>query len=190
MSLSDSRFAVAACLLMALLAAPGHTGAQTGKFQIEETTIAEVHVAIQRRELSCVQLIQQYLNRIERHNKTPGAILHVNSAALETARRLDASVAANQKRAYPYAIQPRTTLLWASRPSRVWSAATVLFRYRLHKIASVRTRAASKMQRFCCRRSRYAIPTTPSPQQAGDVCRGMATPGFLQQTVFPAHAWA
>lgn len=97
MGRSNHRFAAAACLMAASLAAPGHAGAQAGKFQIEETTIADVHTAMQRRELTCVQLIQQYLNRIERHNKTLRAIIHVNPAALETARRLDASFAANGK---------------------------------------------------------------------------------------------
>ena len=65
--------------------------AQSVQFQLEETTIDEVHRAIQRQALSCVQLVQQYLDRIERHNKTLGAILHVNPNALATARELDAA---------------------------------------------------------------------------------------------------
>jgi Asp-tRNA(Asn)/Glu-tRNA(Gln) amidotransferase A subunit family amidase len=97
MGRSNHRFAVAACLMVASLVVSGHAGAQAGKFQIEETTIADVHASMQRRELSCVQLIQQYLDRIERYNKTLRAIIHVNPAALETARRLDASFAANGK---------------------------------------------------------------------------------------------
>lgn len=97
MGRSNKRFAVAACLMAVSLAVPGHAGAQAGKFQIEETTIADVHAAMQRRELTCVQLIQQYLNRIERYNKTLRALIHVNPAALETARKLDASLAGNGK---------------------------------------------------------------------------------------------
>src|SRR5688500_18323747 len=87
---------LAVCGLMSLVVATP-VAAQTGKFQIEETTIKDVHLALQQRQLSCVQLIQQYLDRIERHNKALGAILHINANALETARRLDASFAATGK---------------------------------------------------------------------------------------------
>jgi Asp-tRNA(Asn)/Glu-tRNA(Gln) amidotransferase A subunit family amidase len=83
--------------LFALLALPDQAHAQSGKFQLEETTIADVHRALQKRELTCVQLVQQYLARIERYNKALNAILHVNPNALETARKLDASFAANGK---------------------------------------------------------------------------------------------
>lgn len=97
----NSRFSTAACLMAAWLALPGQTSAQMEKFRIEETTIADVHAAIQRRELTCVQLIQQYLNRIERYNKTLGALIHVNPAALDTARRLDADFVASGKLSGP-----------------------------------------------------------------------------------------
>lgn len=92
-----NRVFFAACIASALLALPNQAHTQGGKFQIEETTIAEVHAAMQKRELSCVQLVQQYLARIERHNKALGAILHLNPNALETARKLDTSFAANGK---------------------------------------------------------------------------------------------
>lgn len=103
-AMCDRRWAVAAAgtvVTMAALAFPERAGAQSGKFRIEETTIAEVHAAIQRRELSCVQLVQQYLDRIERYNKTLRAIIHINPAALDTARRLDANFAADGKLAGP-----------------------------------------------------------------------------------------
>ncbi|MEI6873339.1 MAG: helix-turn-helix domain-containing protein, partial [Verrucomicrobiota bacterium] len=51
--------------------------------------------------LTCVQLIQQYLNRIDRYNKTLGALIHVNPAALDTARRLDVEFSANGKLSGP-----------------------------------------------------------------------------------------
>lgn len=97
MILTKKHFATFALWGLASLAASSHVAAQTGKFQLEETTIKEVHLAIQQRELSCSQLIQQYLNRIERYNKALGAILHINANALETARRLDDSFAATGK---------------------------------------------------------------------------------------------
>ena len=50
-----------------------YAAAQSVKFQIEETTIAAVHRTMLRHELSCVELVQQYLSRIEQHNKVkPG----------------------------------------------------------------------------------------------------------------------
>lgn len=82
---------------IALLVWTPHATAQSGKFQIEETTIAAVHAAMQRRELTCVELVQQYLGRIEQHNKVLRAIIHVNPNALDTARKLDASLAATGK---------------------------------------------------------------------------------------------
>jgi amidase len=48
-----------------------------------------------RHELSCVELVQQYLSRIEEHNKVLRAIIHVNPNALEIARKLDASLASS-----------------------------------------------------------------------------------------------
>ena len=48
-----------------------------------------------RHELSCVELVQQYLSRIEQHNKVLRAIIHVNPNALEIARKLDASLASS-----------------------------------------------------------------------------------------------
>ena len=58
---------------IALFAWAPYAAAQSAKFQIEETTIAAVHRAMLLHELSCVELVQQYLSRIERHNKvTPG----------------------------------------------------------------------------------------------------------------------
>ena len=48
-----------------------------------------------QRELSCVELVQQYLSRIEQHNTVLRAIIHVNPNALEIARKLDASLASS-----------------------------------------------------------------------------------------------
>src|SRR5215467_8615983 len=80
---------------VALFAWAPYAAAQSNKFQIEETTIAAVHRAMLRHELSCVELVQQYLSRIEQHNKVLRAIIHVNPNALEIARQLDASLASS-----------------------------------------------------------------------------------------------
>lgn len=80
---------------VALFAWAPYAAAQSAKFQIEETTIAAVHRAMLRHELSCVELVQQYLSRIEQHNKVLRAIIHVNPNALEIARKLDASLASS-----------------------------------------------------------------------------------------------
>ena len=63
---------------IALFAWAQYAAAQIANFQIEETTIAAVHRAMLRHELSCVELVQQYLSRIEQHNKVLRAIIHVN----------------------------------------------------------------------------------------------------------------
>ena len=80
---------------VALFAWAPYAAAQSARFQIEETTIAAVHRAMLRHELSCVELVQQYLSRIEQHNKVLRAIIHVNPNALEIARKLDASLASS-----------------------------------------------------------------------------------------------
>src|SRR6516165_2718683 len=80
---------------VALFAWAPNAAAQSVKFQIEETTIAAVHRAMLAHELSCVELVQQYLSRIEQHNKVLRAIIHVNPNALEIARKLDASLASS-----------------------------------------------------------------------------------------------
>jgi hypothetical protein len=80
---------------VALFAWAPYAAAQSATFQIEETTIAAVHRAMLRHELSCVELVQQYLSRIEQHNKVLHAIIHVNPNAVEIARKLDASLASS-----------------------------------------------------------------------------------------------
>ena len=59
-----------------------------------ETTIAGGHAAYQSGELTCRQLVQIYLDRIEAYDKNGpaiNAIISVNSAALKEADRLDAA---------------------------------------------------------------------------------------------------
>ncbi len=83
---------------LVLLALVGGTGSLAGQaFQIEEATIADVHGAFASGELTCVGLVQAYLDRIEAYDgQGPGlnAVATVNPRALEEAARLDESLAA------------------------------------------------------------------------------------------------
>ena len=61
-------------------------------FRIEETTIAQIHAAFRDGSLTCRSLVEQYLARIDAHDKQGAAlnaIVTVNPRALETADDLD-----------------------------------------------------------------------------------------------------
>src|SRR5690348_15792254 len=61
-------------------------------FDILETTIADIHTAYASRQLTCRQLVQTYLDRIETYDKCGPAInviITVNPDALKEADRLD-----------------------------------------------------------------------------------------------------
>ena len=94
---SRSRTLRAKRLLLAaslLLAAPGVAFAQD--FEIEEATIAEVHAAFLSGELTCVDLVQGYLDRIEAYDQQGpqlNTIANLNPAALDEAARLDQALA-------------------------------------------------------------------------------------------------
>jgi len=81
-------------IALALCAAPIALGAQRPRpFRLEETTIADVHAALRAKQLTCRQLVQRYLDRIEAIDKRGpaiNAIVVVNPAALATADSLDA----------------------------------------------------------------------------------------------------
>ena len=65
---------------------------ETGKFRLEETTIADIQQAFTDGSLSARQLVELYLNRIEAYDrKGPeiNSIITVNPQALEDADRLD-----------------------------------------------------------------------------------------------------
>jgi len=65
-------------------------------FPLEEATIAGIHAAMQRGDLTCHSLVQQYLDRIDAYDKRgPGlnAIITVNRDALTQADALDAEFA-------------------------------------------------------------------------------------------------
>src|SRR5688500_9876087 len=63
-------------------------------FNLIETTIADVHATFKSGELTCRQLVQTYLQRIEAFDKNGpaiNAIISLNPKALEEADRLDAA---------------------------------------------------------------------------------------------------
>lgn len=61
-------------------------------FDIEEATIAEIHQAMRRNQITAVELTQQYLDRIDTYDEDLNAILTINDSALERAQDLDAAL--------------------------------------------------------------------------------------------------
>ena len=82
-------------LRTALLAVGVTLVAQTPKpapFALEETTIAQIHAAMKAKQLTCVQLVDAYLARIEKYDKqgpSINAITVVNPNALAEAKHMD-----------------------------------------------------------------------------------------------------
>jgi Asp-tRNA(Asn)/Glu-tRNA(Gln) amidotransferase A subunit family amidase len=82
----------------------GPAGAQTQPFHLEEATIASIHAAFARGDLTCVQLTRAYLNRIAAYNlKGPAlhAIITVNREAEAQAAALDRQYRDNRARVGP-----------------------------------------------------------------------------------------
>src|SRR5213593_603319 len=72
----------------------GASMASTASFNILETTIDDIHAAYKSGQLTCRQLVQTYLDRIEAFDKQGpniNAIITLNSEALKEADRLDAA---------------------------------------------------------------------------------------------------
>ncbi|MEP7457476.1 amidase family protein [Phyllobacterium sp. SB3] len=65
-------------------------------FEIEEATIADLQQAIRTRKISCVELIQQYLNRIHKYEFRLNSITYLNPKALQIATELDRKFAAGE----------------------------------------------------------------------------------------------
>ena len=79
--------AVSVALVVTILAAQPPT-----PFQVEETTIAQIQTAFRDRSLTCRSLVEQYLKRIDAHDKRGAAlnaIVMTNNQALKTADDLD-----------------------------------------------------------------------------------------------------
>ena len=81
---------IALGVLAHLLAVPHPLRAQS--FQVEEATIAEVHAAFLSGDLTCVTLVQTYLDRIEAYDQQGprlNTIANLNPRALDEAATLD-----------------------------------------------------------------------------------------------------
>ena len=83
---------VYAAVIAAFAASGCATPGSQSRFTLEEATIAGVHRAFARGELTCTRLAKLYLDRIEAYNlKGPAlrAVLNVNPKAMETAAEMD-----------------------------------------------------------------------------------------------------
>jgi amidase len=103
-------FAIALCFAVArdgfLSAEQRSTIAATpnGAFVLEEATIRSIHAAFSSKQLTCVQLVRSYLNRIESYDdRGPAlnAILTVNPRALEIAADMDRLAVAGNRALRP-----------------------------------------------------------------------------------------
>ena len=94
MSQNTNRVRVA--LVVAIIATAGSLAARqqppSAAFQLEETTIAQIHAALKSRQLTCRALVEHYLKRIESFDKAGpaiNAIVEINTNALAEADALD-----------------------------------------------------------------------------------------------------
>lgn len=84
---------------MALLMSAVLATAQSRNFVPEEATIRDTHAAFAAGQVTCVQLVQAYLNRIEAFDDEGpalNAVITINPRAQETAREMDRLYAANR----------------------------------------------------------------------------------------------
>lgn len=73
-------------------------------FTVEETTIADIHAALRAGDVSCAELVDAYLARIEAYDRNGPAlnsIVSVNPRARDDAARLDAAFSASGRFAGP-----------------------------------------------------------------------------------------
>lgn len=79
-------------VIFALLVVPFADGAPDRSFHLMETSIADIHKAMQAGTLTCHALVQQYLDRIQSYDQQGPAIdsmLYINPASLEQADAFD-----------------------------------------------------------------------------------------------------
>src|ERR1700694_2231105 len=79
-------------LAFALLLVPIANGAPDRSFDLMETSIADIHKAMQAGTLTCHNLVQQYLDRVHAYDQQGPAInsmLYINPASLKQADALD-----------------------------------------------------------------------------------------------------
>jgi amidase len=88
--------ATASVAILTLLLAMSNKAEALNLPWTQEATIADIHAAIRSKNLTCRQLVQTYLDRIEAYDKKGpalNAIIVVNPNALATAEELDAHFA-------------------------------------------------------------------------------------------------
>ena len=94
-----SRLVTSFVLILMLAGNTGSAPAQApGGFHLLETTIEDIHAALQSRRITCRQLVNLYLKRIEAYDKEGprlNAVQTINSRALQEADRLDAAYASS-----------------------------------------------------------------------------------------------
>jgi Asp-tRNA(Asn)/Glu-tRNA(Gln) amidotransferase A subunit family amidase len=75
--------------------------AQRAEFVVEETTISRIHAALSARTVSCVDVVEAHLRRIEAYDKRGpalNALLTLNPRAREAAAELDRASSASPRR--------------------------------------------------------------------------------------------
>jgi amidase len=85
------RLKISMILLAVCLMPLGHSGSR-GSFHLIETSITDIHEAMQVGTLTCHSLVQQYLDRIDAYDKQGpkvNAMLYVNPRALQQADAMD-----------------------------------------------------------------------------------------------------
>lgn len=84
------------CLAVTLALTTAACGPPPVDFQVREATIADIHAALQARRITCAQLVQKYLDRIDAFDKrgpSINAIITVNTRALDEARAMGDEIA-------------------------------------------------------------------------------------------------
>src|SRR5436190_996204 len=82
-------------IISLMLALTASAAAQTSGFEVQEATIADIHAALRSHRITCVQLVEKYLARIDRYDKSGpslNSIITINSTALNEARRIDSEI--------------------------------------------------------------------------------------------------
>ena len=70
--------------ILALIALPLQTPAQSQEFRLEEATIASIHQAIRQGQITCVGLVQAYLARARAYNQTSDRLVTRDGAPVAT----------------------------------------------------------------------------------------------------------
>jgi amidase len=86
------------------MVALGGSSAVSAPFNIEEASIATIHAAIQNKQTTCTEIVDQYLARIEAYDKkgpTLNAVITINPNARQIAAQQDAEFARTGKLAGP-----------------------------------------------------------------------------------------